>query len=158
MIVAFRSRLRGVINRLTGKSDPTHPPTTKADRASRVLPTGAARPKISYEPMKDGNADPGEVVWTWVAYEEDPSQGKDRPALIIGRIGTQVVGLMLTTKSHGGPDYLAIGTGSWDAQGRPSWIRLDRVLRLDPDAIRREGAVLERARYDKVIAAFRTTS
>ena len=38
----------------------------------------------SYEPVADGQPDPGEVVWAWVPYEEDPSQGKDRPVLLIG--------------------------------------------------------------------------
>ena len=39
----------------------------------------------SYEPEADGQPDPGEVVWGWVPFEEDPSQGKDRPVLLIGR-------------------------------------------------------------------------
>ena len=38
----------------------------------------------AYEPELDGQPDPGEVVWGWVPYEEDPSQGKDRPVLLIG--------------------------------------------------------------------------
>ena len=33
----------------------------------------------SYEPDPDGQPDPGEVVWAWVAYEDDPARGKDRP-------------------------------------------------------------------------------
>ena len=28
-------------------------------------------------------ADPGEVVWGWVPYEDDPAQGKDRPVLLL---------------------------------------------------------------------------
>jgi len=30
---------------------------------------------IEYAPERDGEADPGEVVWTWVPYEDDPTQG-----------------------------------------------------------------------------------
>ena len=30
---------------------------------------------IEYSPDLDGLADPGEVVWSWVPYEEDPHQG-----------------------------------------------------------------------------------
>src|SRR4051812_11044880 len=39
---------------------------------------------ISYSPEADGSPDPGEIVWTWVPYQEDHSQGKDRPVLVIG--------------------------------------------------------------------------
>ena len=38
---------------------------------------------ISYRPELDGEPDPGEVVWAWVADEDDPTQGKDRPALLL---------------------------------------------------------------------------
>ena len=41
-----------------------------------------------YAPEIDGEPDPGEVVWGWVPYEDDPSQGKDRPVLLIGRSGS----------------------------------------------------------------------
>ncbi|MGB6180713.1 MAG: type II toxin-antitoxin system PemK/MazF family toxin, partial [Rhodococcus sp. (in: high G+C Gram-positive bacteria)] len=36
------------------------------------------------------------------------------------------------------------------AQGRPSWVRLDRVLDVPEDGIRREGAILPRDRFDQV--------
>ena len=39
----------------------------------------------TYAPEIDGEPDPGEVVWAWVPYEDDPSQGKDRPVLVLGR-------------------------------------------------------------------------
>ena len=32
---------------------------------------------FEYSPSLDGDADPGEIVWTWVPFEEDHSQGKD---------------------------------------------------------------------------------
>ena len=41
----------------------------------------------TYSPDTDGEADPGEVVWAWVPYEDDPAQGKDRPVLLIARDG-----------------------------------------------------------------------
>ena len=28
-----------------------------------------------YAPEADGQPDPGEVVWAWVPYEDDPTQG-----------------------------------------------------------------------------------
>ena len=40
---------------------------------------------VSYAPTPDGQPDPGEVVWTWVPYEEDAAVGKDRPVVVIGR-------------------------------------------------------------------------
>jgi hypothetical protein len=43
-----------------------------------------------------------------------------------------------------------VGSGSWDSRGRPSEIRLDRILRLDPGSVRREGAALDRALFLRV--------
>ena len=108
-------------------------------------------------------ADPGEVVWAWVPYEEDASQGKDRPVLVIAMDGDDLLGLMLTSQDHDtrpddGRVWLDIGTGAWDRQGRPSEVRLDRVLRLAPSAVRREGAALDRTRFDAVVEAFLTHS
>ncbi|WP_246084194.1 type II toxin-antitoxin system PemK/MazF family toxin [Nocardioides plantarum] len=125
------------------------------------------RARIEYSPRADGDADPGEVVWAWVPYEEDPSRGKDRPVLVLARAGEDLLGLMLTSKDHtgdprrgrpGGPVWLDVGTGAWDRQGRPSEVRLDRVLRLAPSAVRREGAALDRARFEQVAAAVRETN
>ena len=48
-----------------------------------------------------------------------------------------------------------IGTGDWDRRGRPSEVRVNRLVRVDPSGVRREGAVLPRDRYDRVIAAAR---
>jgi hypothetical protein len=112
---------------------------------------------LAYNPVLDGDADPGEVVWTWVPYEDDPAQGKDRPVLVVGRDGRRVHALMLSSQGDrdGQPNWFALGPGAWDRESRPSWIRLDRVLTLDGDAIRREGAILERSRFDAVAAQLR---
>lgn len=120
--------------------------------------TGTVRP--AYAPDLDGDADPGEIVWTWVPYEEDHSQGKDRPVLVVGHDGPWLLGLMLTSKDHGrgtssrpgGPTWIDIGTGPWDAKGRESEVRLDRVVRIDPGQVRREGAIMDRALFDRVTA------
>ncbi len=48
-------------------------------------PTAHRARKLVYSPNLDGRADPGEIVWTWVTYEEDPTRGKDRPVLVVGR-------------------------------------------------------------------------
>jgi hypothetical protein len=120
---------------------------------------------LEYAPHPDGHADPGEIVWTWVPFEDDPTQGKDRPVLVIGHHGASLLALMLTSKDHDrdaadearhGRHWLDIGTGDWDARGRPSEIRLDRILQLDPNAVRREGATLDQGRFETVAAAVRS--
>ncbi|WP_427169438.1 type II toxin-antitoxin system PemK/MazF family toxin [Arthrobacter sp. 92] len=115
--------------------------------------------KVRYAPSPNGKPEPGEVVWTWVPYEEDYSLGKDRPVLLIGNRGTHLLGLMLTSKDHDQDrrdgDYVDLGQGSWDRQRRPSEAKLDRVLQISPADIRREGSVLDRKRFDLVAAALR---
>lgn len=142
-----------------------------ADRAGR------APLQIDYAPREDSRADPGEIVWAWVPFEEDPSQGKDRPVLVLAREpastggsdgeGEVLVALMLTSRDRApeggtttdehGSTWVDIGTGSWDAQCRPSEVRADRLLRLDPEAVRREGGKLDRSRFDRVAEAVRST-
>ena len=102
---------------------------------------------FEYSPSLDGDADPGEIVWTWVPFEEDHSQGKDRPVLLVGRDGEYLLALMMTSKDHNNrehadPNYLDIGSGPWDPQGRASEVKLNRVIRVRPDAMRREGAIM----------------
>ena len=135
-------------------------------------PTAAAEPAdtpgIVYAPEIDGEPDPGEVVWGWVPYEDDPTQGKDRPVILLAR-GTgglegQWLGLMLTSKDHDrdaaeeerwGRYWMDVGSGGWDREGRPSEVRLDRLLVLDDSAIRREGAALDESIFEAVVAAAR---
>ncbi|MCK9793167.1 type II toxin-antitoxin system PemK/MazF family toxin [Isoptericola sp. 4D.3] len=121
---------------------------------------GVVRPV--YAPRLDGDPDPGEVVWTWVPYEEDHGRGKDRPVLLVGRDGPWLLGLQLTSKDHDrdaaqearhGRLWMDVGTGAWDARGRPSEVRLNRVVRVDPGAVRREGAVMDRRTFDRVARA-----
>ena len=99
-----------------------------------------------YSPRRDGDPDPGEVVWAWVPFQEDPSQGKDRPIVVIGRDADDaevLVALMLSSKDHDGDrDWLPIGAGSWDGEHRPSWVRVDRPLAVTESGVRREGAIL----------------
>jgi hypothetical protein len=139
---------------------------TSVQAARRAYPGDfAGIPQISYSPHPDGLPDPGEVVWAWVPFEEDHSRGKDRPALIIGRDGAFLLGLMLTSKDHDRDaeqearhhrSWLDVGIGGWDAQRRPSEVRLDRILRLSPGEVRREGAALSRAMFDQVAAGVRS--
>ena len=101
------------------------------------MAAGTVTGMTTYSPEMDGEADPGEVVWGWVPYEDDASQGKDRPVLVLARTGSTLTCLYLTSKDHDrdaedearwGRYWMDVGTGPWDAQGRESEIRLDRVL------------------------------
>ncbi|MBG6190181.1 hypothetical protein IWX64_001117 [Arthrobacter sp. CAN_A212] len=114
-------------------------------------------PTISYAPRPDNRPDAGEIVWAWVPYQEDHRQGKDRPVLLIGKHGKKLLGLMLTSRdrnsAHGSdPAYVDIGAGPWDRKGRPSEVRTDRIIQLAPDDVRRIGAVLPPAAFDRVVA------
>ena len=80
--------------------------------------------------------------------------------LVIGRRDGNLLGLLLSSKDHDrdaadearhGRVWTDIGSGSWDSRGRPSEVRLDRLLVLDPSTVRREGAALDRARFDRVV-------
>ena len=123
----------------------------------RTAPSGDRAREIVYAPDMDGAADPGEIVWSWVPFEEDASQGKDRPLLVVGRSGSDLLGLMLSSQGHRADDanWVGIGSGSWDREGRPSYIRLERVLEVEENGIRREGAVLDRDAFDRVAGELR---
>lgn len=116
----------------------------------------------SYQPIMDGDADPGEVVWTWVPYQEDASVGKDRPAVVIGAQGEGVYLLQLTSKDHtreaaqeaaAGRYWFDIGTGAWDSKGRPSEVRLDRALWVKATNVRREGSILPEVTWRRIVDA-----
>jgi hypothetical protein len=143
-----------------GTTTPTTPTTTVPEAA-------APEASVHYAPEIDGDPDPGEVVWAWVPYEDDPSRGKDRPVLILATEGDGWLGLPMTSKDHDrdaadearwGRHWMDVGTGGWDAQRRPSEVRLDRVLRLGRDDVRREGAAIDRRIFDQVLAAVRDLS
>nr|WP_225998021.1 type II toxin-antitoxin system PemK/MazF family toxin [Myceligenerans sp. TRM 65318] len=113
-----------------------------------------------YNPELDGEPDPGEVVWTWVPYEEDHTQGKDRPVLLVGKDGPYLLGLQLSSRDHDhdalqeareGRIWMDIGTGRWDRDGRDSEVRINRVIRIDPDDVRREGDILDEAIFAEVV-------
>jgi hypothetical protein len=135
-IALFRER-----DRLAGKSRKQSQPT------ARRVATGTV---VEYSPDIDGDADPGEVVWAWVPYEDDPSKGKDRPVVIIGRCSGGLAGVPLTSKDNG-HDAVGVGTGGWDRSGRPSWAKVDQLIVVDEASVRREGSTLARDRFDAVV-------
>jgi PemK-like, MazF-like toxin of type II toxin-antitoxin system len=142
---SLRRALSGKVSRKAGLS--------KAGSASPTARREPGRVTIEYSPDIDGDADPGEVVWTWVPYEDDPSQGKDRPVVIIGWAGAALAGVPLTSKNHHRGDEVAVGTGAWDRSGRPSFAKVDQLLTIDAKAVRREGSALSRSHFDEVVDA-----
>ena len=143
---------------ITRAPEPAKEMTAGRPVTKNALPTAYRARKIVYSPDLDGRADPGEIVWTWVAYEDDPSKGKDRPVLVVGRDRSTLLGLMLSSREHPTDDrnWIGIGTGTWDYDGRASWVRLDRVLDVPEEGIRREGAILGQTMFEKVAARLRT--
>lgn len=129
-------------DRLAGKT------RTRTEPPTRRVPAGAA---VEYSPDIDGDADPGEVVWAWVPYEDDATKGKDRPVVIIGTCPGGLAGVPLTSKNKG-HGAVPVGSGGWDRSGRPSWAKVDQLIVIEPDDVRREGSVLPRDRFDAVVA------
>ena len=122
------------------------------ERGGAYTYTGPIR--WEYSPELDRDPDPGEIVWAWVAYEENAHVGKDRPIAVVGRADDgRLVALMLSSQDHDGDrDWIPIGAGSWDREGRESWVRRDRVLAVHADAVRREGAVMPRVTYESIVS------
>ncbi|HKP40210.1 type II toxin-antitoxin system PemK/MazF family toxin [Mycobacterium sp.] len=146
------------LDALTGSANDDAPALTAGRPITKdSVPTAMRARKLVYAPDLDGRADPGEIVWTWVVYEDDPTRGKDRPVLVVGRDRRTLLGLMLSSRERhrDDPDWMGIGSGSWDYEGRASWVRLDRVLDVPEESIRREGAILERETFELVAARLR---
>ena len=68
----------------------------------------------------------------------------------MGRDRSVLLGLMMSSQErhHADRDWVGIGAGDWDYEGRASWVRLDRVLDVPEEGIRREGAVLDREIFE----------
>lgn len=128
-------------------------------RPSDAVPVAAADVTVTFQPERDGDPDPGEVVWTWIPYEDDPNQGKDRPAVVIGVAGPDLVVVPLSSQDHDGrwdeEEWIVLGRGEWDRDGRVSYANVDRLLRVAPAVVRREGALLQRDDFDRVAAGVR---
>jgi hypothetical protein len=110
---------------------------------------------VGYSPSRNDIPNAGEVIWTWVPYEENDGRGKDRPVLVIGRQSAdRVYAVRMTSKAHDGDrDFLSIGSGDWDSRGRESWVDIEQLYSVHHEGMRREAAVLDRTRYDRVAQA-----
>lgn len=158
------SRLVSALLRAFRPSAPTQPSRSPAatprhgqgtDETATVEVAPPRRLTLTYAPQRDGAPDGGEIVWTWVPYEERDGRGKDRPVLIVGRAdATRSYAVRLTSKPHAGDaDYLALGTGEWDPQRRPSWVDIEQVYLVHDTGMRREAAALDRRRFEAVASA-----
>lgn len=172
---ALPALLRG-LGRLFGRVSPTRPAPSPTHAARSISPSAQDDPgrhgdtatrevtppprtglRIGYAPQNDGAPDAGEIVWTWVPYEENDGRGKDRPVLVIGRQSAdRLYAVRLTSKAHDGDrDFLPIGTGAWDSQGRPSWVDIEQLYSVHERGLRREAAALDRTRFTAVATALR---
>ena len=154
LLDVVRDRTRA---RRTGYGSTRRTRTRVSSGVRNATPAELRGRHLVYAPQPDGAADPGEVVWAWVPYEEGDGRGKDRPILVIGRSGRELLGLMLSSNAEreGERDWLGLGAGAWDGEHRRSWIRLDRVLVVPEHGVRREGAVLGEDRFERVAEALR---
>jgi hypothetical protein len=120
-----------------------------------VAPPGRRGVVLAYAPDRDGDPDAGEIVWTWVPFEENDGRGKDRPVLVIGRHGAdRVYAVRLTSKPHDRDrDFVPLGSGEWDASGRESWVDIERVYSVHASGMRREAAALDLDRFVRVADA-----
>ncbi|GAA2244174.1 type II toxin-antitoxin system PemK/MazF family toxin [Herbiconiux moechotypicola] len=131
-----------------GRGAEDSPGRRGASATIEIDPRRVRRVDISYRPRTDSRADPGEIVWTWVPFEEADGRGKDRPVLVVAAASDgSLLGLQLTSKPHDDQWDVAIGAGPWDAAGRPSWVRLERVFRLRQGGLRRSGVALPPEKY-----------
>ena len=159
------SREAGRRGRRRSASTPAARSSSSSPAAAEVLP-GESGPdatvevdphrigpvRMSYSPQTDGAPDPGEVVWTWVPFEENDGRGKDRPVLVVAvePAGTYLAVQLTSTDHDGEGDFVSVGAGGWDGEHRPSWVNLDRVIRVHEGGMRREAAALPREPFERV--------
>ncbi len=163
-MVSVTSVLRSVVASVirSTRSRQTTPPEAAAELGRdgstatvEIDPESIGAVRMTYAPSTDGNPDPGEIVWTWVPYEERDGRGKDRPVLLVaGESEGTLLAVQLTSKPRPNDvDYVPIGRGRWDVENRPSWVDLDRVFRVHPNGMRREAAALDSSSFGDVIEA-----
>src|ERR1700750_2374783 len=87
-----------------GRRRPASTPTARSSSSSpAAAPPGNHGPvRMSSSPQTHGAPDPGEVVWTWVPFEENDGRGKDRPVLVVAvePRGTYLAGPLTSNDPH----------------------------------------------------------
>jgi hypothetical protein len=125
-------------------SDTPSPGKAGQDATIELAPSAVRRATWGYAPESDGALDRGEIVWTWVPYEERDGRGKDRPVVIMATLTDgRMLAVQLTSKDHtDDDDYVPLG--------------IDRVFQVRQGGVRREGTVVDAARYTLIERALRT--
>ncbi|WP_396654431.1 type II toxin-antitoxin system PemK/MazF family toxin [Microbacterium sp.] len=128
---------------------------TPGSETVRIDPERVRDVSVGYSPSRNGLPDSGEIIWTWVPYEENDGRGKDRPVLVIGRQSAdRVYAVRMTSTRHDRDrDFIPVGSGGWDSQGRESWVDIEQLYSVHDDGMRREAAVLDAGRYGRVVQA-----
>ncbi|MGV0326782.1 type II toxin-antitoxin system PemK/MazF family toxin [Corynebacterium confusum] len=118
----------------------------------RVEATQDRARSIFFAPDIDGQADSGEVVWVWAPTGGPQSPPTERAVLVVGRTRTTVLGLLISPNPEHAEDdcWLEIGSGEWDESGRQCWIRLDRLLEISEEQVRRQGILFPQRRFERI--------
>ncbi|MCQ9353232.1 type II toxin-antitoxin system PemK/MazF family toxin [Corynebacterium sp. 153RC1] len=146
------------ISERLGLSNPSEDAARALENACIVCDAQTLSRDIVYAPDMDGKVDPGEVVWFWAPIDSRTKELTERAMVVIGRTGEHVLGLVTSTDPDHGEEYnwIDIGAGPWDGEGRQSWVRVDRVVQVPEYSIRREGAVLPQHRFERIANRLRT--
>ncbi len=137
----------------------TRPVADRRKAATVRIERTAARPRsVSFAPDLDGQADSGEVVWVWVPGDAPTAPPQERAILVIGRTRTTVFGLLISPNPDHATEewWLEIGAGEWDERGRQCWVRLDRVLEVPEEQIRRQGTLFPPRRFERIANRLRS--
>ena len=130
----------------------------RQESRNRVIvahPSQDVAQEILYAPDMDGYADPGEVVHVRFS-EENSESSSERQVLVVGRQGHMLLGTLISTNDdHADEDnWVAIGSDSF-SHGKPSWVRVDRVLEIPESGIRRDGSIMPARRFSIVARVLR---
>lgn len=123
-----------------------------------VIRTQDCARTVFYAPNMDGHVDPGEVVWFWSPECDADNHPKERSIVVVGRHNDHILGLITSpNEAHREEsDWLDIGTGPWNDQGRQSWVRLDKIISVPESDIRRSGAVIPNRRFERIAQRLRS--
>ncbi|MDU0479360.1 type II toxin-antitoxin system PemK/MazF family toxin [Staphylococcus chromogenes] len=153
----LESGLERIGNRL-GLHAESIPDVERVEAVCHVQPTASVVRNIYYAPDMDGHAEPGEIVWIKLPAEMCTTPHNDRALLVVGHGIQTILGLVISSNSahEGESNWVDIGSGPWDPSGAPCWMRLDKVVEVPELAIRREGAIIPRQRFERVATRLRT--
>ncbi|MBF4553937.1 type II toxin-antitoxin system PemK/MazF family toxin [Corynebacterium sp. DSM 45110] len=121
------------------------------------VPTQQHAQAVMYAPDMDGQADPGEVIWNYLRTQK----GGDlqlRSILIVGRQKHTLLGLLISANPEHAHkhNWMRIGSGPWDREGRESYVCLDKVLEIPESQIQRRGVSMPERRFERIAAALRS--